>query len=177
MDKVFAMWLLLALTVSPSWAKNRKDIPPAPLPSAIANAKTVFLSNGGGNSLAYDAFYNAVKTWGRFEVVGSPDDAQLIVELAYRVEDGGTRTWTTTNGTATSYGNTTNYSGGTQVHSVRVPDPQLVLTIYDAKSKMSLWSTVDHRRLARLEKNREKETVNSAERIVEELKDRIGPQS
>jgi hypothetical protein len=137
----------------------------------------VFLSNGGGNSLAYDAFYNAIKTWGRFQIVGSPDDAQLIVELAYRVEDGGTRTWTTTNGTATSYGNTTNYSGGSQVHSVRVPDPQLVLTIYDSKSKISLWSTVDHRRLARLEKNREKETVNSAERIVEESKDRIGPQS
>jgi hypothetical protein len=51
-------------------------------------------------------------------------------------------------------------------------DPQLVLTIYDAKSKQSLWATVDHRRLARREKNREKETINSAERLVQELKAR-----
>jgi hypothetical protein len=45
-----------------------------------------------------------------------------------------------------------------------------VLTIYDAKTKNSLWATVDHRRLARREKNREKETINSAQRLVDELK-------
>ena len=47
-------------------------------------------------------------------------------------------------------------------------------TIYDAKSKSALWSQTDYRRLARTEKNREKETVNSAERIVDELKARVG---
>ena len=37
----------------------------------------------------------------------------------------------------------------------------------------SLWSETDHRRLARLQKNREKETVKSAERLVEDLKARV----
>jgi hypothetical protein len=144
-------------------AKNRKDVPPAPLPAVIVHAHKAFLSNGGGNDLAYDAFYSGMQKWGKYEVVGSPEDADLIIEIAYRVEHGGTRVWSSTN----TYNNTT------QVHSAQIIDPQLVLTIYDAKSKNSLWATVDHRRLAHLEKNREKETINSADRLVEELRTRV----
>ena len=129
----------------------------------IVNAKKIFLSNGGGNNLAYDAFYSQMKLWGKYQVVGSPEEADLIVELSYRVEDKGTRVWSSTN----TYNNTT------QVHSAHIVDPQLILTFYDAKTKNSLWSETDHRRLARREKNREKETVNSAQRIVDDLKTRV----
>lgn len=167
MLRFIAVFFLISAVASPS---DRKGIPPAPLPTVVATAKTVFLSNGGGSELAYDAFYNAMKNWGHFQIVGSPDEADLIVELAYRVESRGTRTWASTSGSATSSGDTTTYNGGTQLHSREIPDPQLVLTIYDAKTKTSVWSTVDHRRLARREKNREKETINSAERIVGELR-------
>jgi hypothetical protein len=134
--------------------------------SAIAwchcdSAKSVSIQRRGYD-LAYDAFYSAMKAWGKYQIVGSPNDADLIVELAYRVVDKGTRIWSSTN----------TYTGATQVHSREVTDPQLVLTIYDAKTKNSLWSTIDHRRLAMREKNREKETINSAERLVDELKTR-----
>jgi len=159
---VVAVFVLAFASTFALGGKNRKDIPPAPLPAVIVNAQAVFLSNGGGSDLAYDAFYAGMKSWGKWRVVGSPSEADLIVELAYRVEDRGTRIWSSTN----------TYTGATQVHSAQVTDPQLVLTIYDAKTKNSLWSTIDHRRLARREKNREKEMINSAERLVEELKSR-----
>lgn len=155
-----------AILLSPGLAhakKQKKDVPVAPLPGVIANAKKIFMSNGGGSNLAYDAFYSDMKNWGKYEIVGSPEGADLIVELSYRVEDKGTRVWSSTN----TYNNTT------QVHSAEVVDPQLILTIYDAKTKNSLWSETDHRRLARREKNREKETVNSAQRLVDDLKTRV----
>lgn len=104
-----------------------------------------------------------MKQWGKYEIIGSPEEADLIIELAYRVEHGGTRVWSSSN----------TYDGTTQVHSAQTVDPQLTLTIFDAKTKNSLWSEVDHRRLARREKNREKETINSAHRLVEDLKTRI----
>lgn len=155
--------VVLALTAVPATgARHRKDIPPAPLPSIVINAQKAFLTNGGGSDLAYDAFYVKMREWGKYQIVGSPEEADLIIELAYRVEHGGTRVWSSTN----------TYNGTTQVHSAQIVDPQLVLTIYDAKSKNSLWSTIDHRRLARREKNREKETINSAERLVDALKTR-----
>lgn len=142
--------------------KGRKDIPPAPLPAVVATATKVFLTNGGGSNLAYDAFYSAMKQWGKYEIVGSPNDADLIIELAYKVEREGTRVWSSTN----------TYNGTTQVHSAQIVDPQLMLTIYDAKTKNSLWSEVDHRRLAVREKNREKETIISAGRLVDDLRTR-----
>jgi hypothetical protein len=98
----------IVLTLSPSGlAKDKKDVPIAPLPSVVASAKTIFLSNGGESNLAFDAFYAAMKEWGRYEIVGSPDDANLIVELAYKVEHEGTHVWSTHNA----------YTGATQVHS------------------------------------------------------------
>jgi hypothetical protein len=156
-------FLCVFIAVSAYAAKNRKEVPPAPLPAVVVNAKKIFLTNGGGSNLAYDAFYSEMKQWGKYDIVGSPEEADLIVELAYRVERGGTRVWSSSN----------TYDGTTQVHSAQIVDPQLTLTIFDAKTKNSLWSEVDHRRLARREKNREKETVNSADRLVQDLKARV----
>jgi hypothetical protein len=48
-----------------------------------------------------------------------------------------------------------------------------MLTIYDGKTKTQLWAETDHRRLARRQKNRDKETVNSAQRLVDDLKTRV----
>jgi hypothetical protein len=54
--------------------KSRKDVPPAPLPAVIVSAEKIFLTNGGGSDLAYDAFYSEMKKWGKYEIVGSPDE-------------------------------------------------------------------------------------------------------
>jgi hypothetical protein len=81
--------LCVLISLNALAAKSRKDVPPAPLPAVVANAKRVFLTNGGGSNLAYDSFYSDMKQWGRYEIVGSPEEADLIVELAYRVEHGG----------------------------------------------------------------------------------------
>jgi hypothetical protein len=166
MRQLIATLALVAILLSPMLAraqKNKKEVPVAPLPTVIVNAKKIFLSNGGGSNLAYDAFYSDMKDWGKYQIVGSPEEADLIVELAYRVEDKGTRVWSSTN----TYNNTT------QVHSKEIIDPQLILTIYDARTKNSLWSETDHRKLAKREKNREKETANSAQRLVDDLKTRV----
>jgi len=123
-------------------AKTKKVVPMAPLPGKVVAAKKVFLSNGGGNDLAYDAFYAAVKEWARYEIVDTSTAADIIMQISYVTEDHGTRVWSTTNPS----------NGQTDVHSRRIVDPQLVLTIFDPTSKEALWSTVEHRRLARLGK-------------------------
>jgi hypothetical protein len=155
-----------AIFFSPTQADakdKKKDVPVAPLPAVIVNARKIFLSNGGGSNLAYDAFYSKMKEWGRYEIVGSPEEADLIVELSYRVEDKGTRIWSTEN----TDNNAVHIYGG------EITDPQLILAIYDAKTKNSLWSETDHSKLAKREKNREKETINSAQRLIVDLQARV----
>ena len=162
-NRLVSIAAVLVVTVCPASASKKKIVPPAPLPSAIADAKRVFVTNAGGNQLAFDEFYAQVKQWGRYQLVGSPAEADIILELRYFVEDKGTKISSATN----------TYTGQTQVFSREVIDPQLSLNIYSATTKDLLWSMTDHRRLARLEKNREKETINSADRLVQDLRARI----
>jgi hypothetical protein len=56
----------------------REAQPVAPLPAVISTANKIFFSNGGGSNLAFDAFYAAMKDWGRYQIVGSPDEADLV---------------------------------------------------------------------------------------------------
>jgi len=164
--------LFAALLAAPALtAKKNKEVPPAPLPSAIVNAKTLFLVNGGGSSLAYDEFYAQMKQWGKYQIVRSPDGADLIIELSYHVENGGTRVWS-------SPASTYDYGSGEwhtqqQTHSAQIVDPQLEMKVFDGKAKNLLWSAIDHRQLARKQKNRDKETINSADRLVGQLKTRV----
>jgi hypothetical protein len=154
---------LLFVSFANAANKHRKDVPEAPLPPAVTSAHKVFLTNGGGSPLAYDEFYSKMKHWGRFQIVGSPAEADVVIELRFFVEDHGPR--------VSSFTNT--YTGKTQVVSHEVVDPQLSVNIYDSKTKDLLWSVTDHRRGARFEKNREKETINSADRLVDGMRERI----
>ena len=163
LSSVFLLAFFLTPILSRASDKHRKDVPEAPLPASVISARKVFLTNGGGSALAFDEFYSQMKAWGRFEIVGSPSAADVVVELRYFVEDDGTRVSSVTN----------TDTGSTQIISRRIVDPQLSVNIYDAKSKDLLWSVTDHRRLARREKNREKETINSADRLVDGMKERI----
>lgn len=165
--RVLPLLLTTCLTILPQQAlaaKSRKDVPLAPLPAKVLSARKVFLANGGGSDLAYDALYAAVKEWSHFQIVDTSSDADIIIEIRYVTEDHGTRVWSTTDAS----------TGATDVHSRQIVDPQLVLTIFDPSSREALWATVEHRRLARREKNREKETINAAQKLVNNLKARFG---
>ena len=69
-------------------------MPTAPVPSSILNAKKVFISNAGLDMISldlfrrlgdpdrsYNQFYTAVKDWGRYELVSSPAEAELVFEF------------------------------------------------------------------------------------------------
>lgn len=66
--------------------------PPAPVPSQILAAKKVFISNGGEDSwldydpkhdpsLTYNEFYADIKSWGKYELVSTPTDADVVFEI------------------------------------------------------------------------------------------------
>jgi len=166
--KVFIAVLFCLFSPAVTFAK-KKEVAQAPLPTIVQSAKTAFLTNGGGEGapLAFDEFYSQIKQWGRFQLAASPAQADIVIELRYVVEDKGTHVWSSTN----------TYTNQTQVYSAQVTDPQLILSIYEPKSGTLLWSTTDHRKLARFSSNRAKETVNSADRLVRDLQNRIGDQN
>lgn len=118
--------------------------PPAPIPPQIAAARKVFISNAGGESFEtvfdqlvfnggpdrpYDEFYAAMKDWGRRELVASPADADLILEISWVLTDTG----------------------------LRLPVlGQLRLLMIDPKTHTTLWNITEYVRGAVLLGNRDK---------------------
>lgn len=94
--RVFWMTLALGLLSSPFMrAQTPKEASPAPLPAQIISAKKVFIANAGqesnplqprlsgGIDRTYNQFYSARKTWGRYEIVNSPADCDLVFEIRF----------------------------------------------------------------------------------------------
>ncbi len=72
----------------------------APVPAQMLNAKTVFISNAGADSglfphpfsgdpdRAYNEFYANMVSWGRYQIVSSPGEADLVFELQLMAPNG-----------------------------------------------------------------------------------------
>lgn len=147
---------------------TRKDIPSAPLPAAVANAKRAFLLNGqtsaqyltkNGNVLAFDTLYADMRSWGKYELADSPTDADIVIELQYRPYSEGTR----------SFGVYNRSTNTVQTHSRDRFGADFALVIYEAKSKEQLWSATDKVGVARTVKNQQKEVIKSIDRLTADL--------
>jgi hypothetical protein len=108
-------------------ARAQQTTPAAPVPSQIQQAQTIFLTNSGSDpnfpidaTKAYNDIYTALQTWGRYKLVSSPDQADLVFQLK------GIAPITDVSGNR----------GG--VYSVTSPAFQLI--ILDPKSNIALWT-------------------------------------
>jgi hypothetical protein len=151
------------LPVSILAAEQAKPAPPAPVPAQIVAAKKVFVANSGGDQPAgfddgqysggsdrtYNQFYAAMKTWGRYELVGAPADADLLFEIEFTVPP--------IAGAA---------SRGDTFFAGRPYDPQFRLVIRDPKTNALLWAYTEHAAWAILQGNRDKNFDQALARIV-----------
>jgi hypothetical protein len=103
-----------------------------PIPTALTAAKTLFVSNGGTVSQffpdtftgdanrAYSQFYAALKTTGKYDLVGDPFQADVVLYLRLVARP----------------------CHSISYNCIGVPDPQPIfyLTIYDRKTHYVLWT-------------------------------------
>jgi hypothetical protein len=144
-------------------AQQSKGEPPAPVPAQIAAGRKVFISNAGGASLEtvidetvfnggpdrpYNEFYAAMKSWGRYELVSSPADADLAFEISWALTDTG----------------------------LRLPVlGQLRLVVIDPKTRITLWNLTEYVRGALLLGNRDKNFDEAMNTVVARLKALTAP--
>ena len=112
-----------------------------PVPAQIRAAKTIFIANAGdktnlfpdvysgGPDRPYVQFYSDMQTWGHYQLVASPDQADLVFQISL------------VNPVASELlpGNNAGYWNGAEWH-----DPQLRLNILDPKTHISLWELTSH---------------------------------
>jgi len=159
---------VLLLQVSVVAAQSAKLAPPAPVPTPILAAKKVFVANAGGDELfddpkfggadrTYNQFYAAMTTWGRYELVGAPADADLLFEIQLTlspIERPVLR--------------------GDSVGAATV-DPQFRLVIRDAKTNAVLWGFSEHLQWAILQGNRDRNFDQAMGKIVGDVQALASP--
>ena len=116
----------------------------APIPPQLLNAKTIFISNAGADSglfphpfsgdpdRAYNELYADVVSWGRYRIVSSPNQADLVYELQLTAPSGP--------------------SNADKTKGASDPLPMLRLVIYDRPTHYVLWALTESIAPANLQK-------------------------
>jgi|SRR5580658_1889443 hypothetical protein len=156
------------LPVSAWGGEQAKLAPAAPIPLQIVAAKKIFVANAGedqpwyvdalysgGADRTYNQFYAAMKTWGRYELVGSPANADLLVEIGFTAPP--------------SVGAGT--AGDTLVG--RPFDPRFRLVIRDPKTNALLWAFTEHAQWAILKGNRDNNFDGALAKIAGDLQELV----
>lgn len=157
--------ILLCLQFSAHAFASPKQVAPGPVPSQISMARRIFIANAGenqplfndamfsgGQQRAYDTFYAAMKASGRYELEGSPADADLSFEIAVDVNRAGPRI-------------------SQQPSLVGDPpyDPYFRLMIRDPKTNAILWVFIEHVQWAILQGNRDKNFDLAIDRLITDV--------
>jgi hypothetical protein len=162
--------LAIACATVPSLrGQNQKESLPAPLPAHIFTASKVFVSNAGGDTLddysggpdrAYNQLYTALKSWGRYELVGAPADAELVFEISFVAP--------------TVPEHVSGRTGIPPLSSKPVKDPQFRLAILDLKTHVLLWTFTEHVQPALLQGNRDKNFDQAMAALVNDIRNVAG---
>jgi hypothetical protein len=139
------------------FARGQKstDVLPAPLPAQITRGKTVFISNAGGDTYylysggpdrLYDQFYAAVQHWGRYQLVASPAEADLVLAISF----------------------------SNQFFGEKDTDPQFRLTVLDPGTRVTLWTFTEHVEFAALQGNRDKNFDQAIAALVNDVRNVAG---
>lgn len=144
---------------------SAKQVAPGPVPSQISMAKRIFIANAGenqplfndpmfsgGQQRAYDTFYAAMKASGRYELEGSPADADLSFEIAVEANRAGPRV-----------------SGEPSFLGDAPYDAYFRLVIRDPKTNAILWVFIEHVQWAILQGNRDKNFDLAIDRLITDL--------
>jgi hypothetical protein len=163
---LFCSAVLTTILLSVSVLQAQQPSAAAPIPAQVIAARKVFISNAGQDGLGgfsgdpdrtYNQFYAAMKSWGQYDLVSSPSDADLVFEISFDVQ---------ATGPAVIKGDSigTGYA------------PRFRLLIRDPKTHFILWSVTKHINWARLESNRDKDFDQGMADLVVGLK-KLTPQS
>ena len=161
--KATVPWALIWLPVLA--VAQPKQPPSAPVPSQILAAKKVFVTNAGADAgaypvaafsgkpeRAYNNFYAAMKTWGHYQLVGAPSDADLLIEIQFILRWG-----------PVLRGDTASL------------DAQFRVVIRDPKTQAMLWAMTEQVESAVLQGNRDKNFDQALARLETNLEQLTAP--
>ncbi len=154
------LWTATALR-----SQTPSKIPDAPLPTALHTAKNVFIAFAGGDASfsrdsrqIYNQFYAEIKKSGRYNLVGTPGAADLVLQVSFvspiskvEVKPGAGGCWGSSS-----------------------DDRQLRLVLLDPRTGIALWGFTESVDAALLAENRDKNLKTAIHQLAADLNALIG---
>jgi hypothetical protein len=156
---------LLMVALSAACAMGQDAAPvvaAAPIPAQILAGKKAFISNAAGLSdmtgdmseVAYNEFYAGMKSWARYELVGAPADADVVIEICVTYSLGPV---SVSNGSGGSSGN-----------------EQLQATVMDPKTHIVLWGFTEPIQVAIRAATGRKNFDQAMAKLINDMKNLMG---
>ena len=150
--------------------EEKKTSPVMSTSARLAAARIAFLKKtGGGDNIAYDVVSSTLDGWQRFTLVNAPEKADIVIEIFSSEEP------QTSVSSSTGISRQTGRMEQSSHSSRQITIAEIKLTVYDARSKVPLWTGVEHPKSAMKKKDRENNEVEAAQRLMTKFHDQVEP--
>lgn len=157
----FCFLIAAAPLLASSQDKKKSSAQLAPVPTALLKAKKIFLVNTGSDASLFDLFYSEMKSWGKYELVGSPEEADLTFEFSFGSQGEAPEIYTNA-GTGMTYSIVIN---------------KAKMAVRDTRSKSLLWSSTQTAQGARRKKTEINNQRKAVLKLLDDFKRRVTPES
>jgi hypothetical protein len=175
MNRPKCLWLI-SFVVLCSFAIAQGPNPSVARPlsptARLTSARTAYLKNAGGSDVPFNVVSEGVQGWGRFKIVNSPEDADIIIEVTSPDGSGSVAVSSTT---STDPQNGMPVESSTTTRELSVA--RITLIVYDRKSRIALWSSSEQPKGGLRGKTRKDNVVLAAQHLVSKFRERVEPDS
>jgi hypothetical protein len=153
--------------------QDRKAFRPVNPSARLAAAKTAFVRNAVGSDIAYNVITSAMESWGRFRLVGTPESADIVVEVSAPGTGGSGVSVSSSVSRVGPMGRQEQSSGRAR----DISNGPVRIIVYDARSHVALWSASEQPHFAIKQKGKEDQLVQASERLFNRFRDRVEPEN
>jgi hypothetical protein len=165
---IFCLVATLATFAQQSQSEPKKYLSPQ---ARMAAAKNVYLRNAGGTDIPFNVIQAGIESWPRYLVVNSPDKADLIIEVLAPEESTGTSVSSKTTTDSKSGKPSSSSSSTREFAEIQI----IKLTVFDAKTKVALFSATEKPKNAWKERARTESQIECAQKLLTLLRNRVEP--
>jgi hypothetical protein len=136
----------------------------------LASARTVLITRTRGGDIPYDVIRTTIDGWGRFTLVKSTEQADLVIEVSSSGGNSDVRVGSNM-GTSPRTGQLEQGSSSSRDLS----SAEVSLTVIDGSNKRVLWHGTESAKYAMKQKTRENNLVEASEKLASKFHDRLEP--
>jgi hypothetical protein len=151
---------------APPEQKNPAYVSPS---ARLAAAKTAFMKNAGGSEIPFNVISGALEGWGRFLLVDSPEQADIVIAVISPDDDHPSQS-----GSKTKLGASGRMEEPASA-SRNDYDGPIKMVVSDAHTHLTLWAASENPKAGFRQRARDEHFVEAAQRLVTKFRERLEP--